>query len=442
MRTRLHDLAESLRASFWFLPVLMTVSAAALAYITLNIDDEFSGTVGGLLYNGGPDGARVLLSTVSASMVTVAATVFSITIVAMTLASQQFGPRMLTNFVRDRGNQATIGTFLAVFLYAVLVQRQVRMSPGRVPNISVSLAMVFAVAAVLVLIYFIHHIATSIQVMSLTRTISRDLHYRATRLFPNLDEFPEARPSDPDLFNPQGKEWHARPGYPGYVQSIDVERLLAIAAKHDLLLRLETRPGKFAVASTPLVTVWRRDGSGEDVGTDLLQDIVRAFRLGSRREHGQDAEFPMAQLTEVAVRALSPSLNDPFTGCACVNHLAAGLCDIAGEEMPPRALADSDGTTRLLMGAPITFHRLVREAYDPIRQSADYHVMVYLRLLEALTEIVLSAATADQYDALHEQADLVRERAGQVVPQQGDRQDVEARYEKFRDVLAAARVPG
>lgn len=439
MRTRLHDAGEYLRASFWFLPALMTLFAAVLAYVSLNVDDEFGGTWGGLLYNGGPDGARVMLSTIAASMVTVAATVFSVTIVAMTLASSQFGPRMLTNFVRDRGNQATIGVLLAVFLYAVLVLRQVRSDVAKVPNLSVSLALLFAVGAVLVLIYFIHHIATSIQVMSLTRSISKDLHDGAGGLFPALDEFPDARPADPDTFRPDGHGTSARAGDPGYVQSVDVEKLLEVAAEEDLLLRLETRPGKFAVASSPLLTVWRAGGG--DVPGELLGRLVKAVKLGSRREHGQDVEFPMAQLTEVAVRALSPAINDPFTGCACVNHLAAGLCDIAGEEMPPDALADATGTTRLLLGAPIRFERLVRQAYDPIRQAADFHVIVYLHLLDGLREIVGCATTAEQYDALLAQADLVRERAGQVVPQQADRLDVEQRYERFRDALATATHP-
>src|SRR5687767_1515596 len=179
MRTRLHHLWETLTTGYWFVPAVMMLAAALAAFLLLYIDRTVIGARVGWLYVGGADGAKTLLSTVAGSVITVAGVVFSITIASLTQAASQFGPRLLRNFMRDRGNQVTLGTFVATFLYCLLVLRAIhgRLEDGVafVPQASVTGAVVLAVASIAVLVYFIHHVSVSLQAPSVVAAIRADL---------------------------------------------------------------------------------------------------------------------------------------------------------------------------------------------------------------------------------------------------------------------------
>jgi uncharacterized membrane protein len=434
---QLARLVDRLRNSFWFLPAVLMLAAAVAAWLALAADGAHDGTWGGVLYNGGPDGARVLLGTIAGSMVTVGTTVFSITMVALTLASSQFGPRMLSNFLRDRGNQFTIGLFVAIFLYCLLVMRGVRNDTGGVPNLAVSLAIVLAVGALMVLVYFIHHIATSIQVMNLLQVLAEDLAA-------GLDSTVPARP-DPTsgAVSPEARPEGDGPGVPvpatlsGYVQYVDYDGLVASATRLGLLVEVGVRPGRFVVAETPVARVWSADGSpaaSADLGT--LSGLVG---LGHQRSVVQDVEFPIRQLVEVGLRALSPGINDPTTATACVNQLSVGLCRVADRPMPPDALADGEGAVRVVQADPLTFDRLVGVSFDQLRQAAADHVVVYLHLLEALTTVAGCTRRADRLAAVRHQGDLVWERASRAVVQPADLQVVRARYDALLLAVGADR---
>ncbi len=430
MRQRLVRLVDQLRGSFWFLPAVLLLAAAVLAWAALAADRAHDGSWGGLLFNGGPEGARVLLGTIAGSMVTVGTTVFSITMVALTLASSQFGPRMLSNFVRDRGNQLTIGLFLAVFLYSLLVLRGVQDRVGGVPNLAVSLAIVLAVTALMVLVYFIHHIATSIQVMNLVQVLANDLRAGLDSTIPDAGEQPpvvETRPEQP------------APGYAvlarssGYVQYVDRSSLVRRAVERDLSVRLLVRPGRFVVEGTPLARAWTREGLAGDA--ESCDDLASLVAVGSRRSVAQDVEFPIRQLVEVGLRALSPGINDPTTASACINQLSVGLCRVADRPMPPDAHPDDDGFARVVQDAPLTWERLVGGAFDQIRQAAGDHVVVHLHLLEALATIAGCTTRHDRVAVVRRQGDLVWERAQQAVAQAADLEVVRERYDAL---LAAA----
>jgi uncharacterized membrane protein len=433
MGNRLARAADLVRGSFWFLPGVLLVASAVLATLVLQADRAHDGTWGGLLYNGGPDGARVLLGTIAGSMVTVGTTVFSITMVALTLASSQFGPRMLSNFLRDRGNQLTIGLFIAVFLYSLLVLRAIPNEPAGVPNLAVSLALLLASAALMVLIYFIHHIATSIQVMNLVQLLADDLRRGLDSTLPPADAAAqtggEARPAV------SGSGYAVAARGSGYVQLVDDEVLMAAATEHDLLVELVVRPGRFAVEGTPVAWVWRV-GGGSPPDARIIEGLAAAVAVGPRRSVVQDVEFPLRQLVEVALRALSPGINDPVTATACLNQLSVALCAVADRPMPPATRADESGTTRLVQVDPVTFPRLVAVAFDQIRQAASGHVVVHLHLLEALTRVAGRTRHPDRIAALRHQGDLVWERAGQVVAQAADLEVVRGRYDALLTATA------
>jgi uncharacterized membrane protein len=189
MKTKLLKLWDSLRATFWLVPTLMAIMAIGLSFAMVALDEAVGNRVlekVGWVWAGGPEGARGLLSTVAGSMITVAGVVFSITIVALSLASSQYGPRLLRNFVRDKGNQIVLGSFIATFVYCLLVLRTVRGDDGAhfVPAIAITLGMVLTLASLGVLIYFIHHVSISIQAATIIGLVSHELNEVIERLFP------------------------------------------------------------------------------------------------------------------------------------------------------------------------------------------------------------------------------------------------------------------
>jgi uncharacterized membrane protein len=433
MGTRISYIVEWLRNSYWFVPAVMLVGAVLLAWVTTSLDEvsepEEMPYLGEVIFSGGTDGAHEVLSTIASSMITVAGVVFSITIVTLQLASSQFGPRMLANFMRDRGNQLTLGTFIASFLYSLLVLRTIRSDdPDSVPHLSVTVALMLAVAGLVVLIYFIHHIATTIQAPNLIDALARELRRATDHLFPDVDEVddarsPEAHPGLPEDFEERSRRVDARGS--GYVQVIDVDRLVRIAHEHDLVMRVETRPGRFLVENSRFVSAYPSQRVGEDVAVAVAGTVV----TGARRTDRHDIEFPIKQIVEIAVRALSTGVNDPFTASTCVDQLGAGLAELAGRALPSPYVVDEEDALRVVVGDPVTWERLVGGAYDQIRQCAESHTPVYVHLLEALTRVVGCVRDGSRLDPLVREAELVVEAAALHIESEADRAVVEQRYE-------------
>lgn len=333
-------LLDRVRSSFWFIPVVMAVGALALAYATISLDAPLTNWLErtwGWTFQGGAEGAGNVLGTVAGSMITIAGVVFSMTLVALSLTSSQLGPRMLRNFMRDTSTQVVLGTFVATFLYCLLVLRTIRRAEEVlfVPHLSVSLGVVLAVVSIGVLIYFIHHVSVSIQANEVVAGVSRELIEGIDRLFP--EDVGQGAPripiEPPDASFLEAFEREARPvaaAGDGYLQFIDTDVLLELAKEEDVVLRLERGPGHYIVADRPLVLVW----PGDQVNDKLTARVRSAFALGNQRTPRQDIEFAVSQLVEIAVRALSPGLNDPFTAIACVDHLGSALSRLAQREMP------------------------------------------------------------------------------------------------------------
>ena len=267
MRTRLINYWESLRANFWFMPTVMVAGAVALSLVTINLDkaagyDNWIATLG-WTFTRGPEGSRAVLSTVAGSMMTITSVTFSITIVALQLASSQFGPRLLRNFMRDRGNQVSLGTFIATFAYCLLILRTVNGTEEQrfVPHISVTVGLMMALTSLGVLIYFIHHAAASIQAEYVIANVGRDLDQAIARLYPEcLGAGPTG--GTPDETSPPGFDRESRPvaaDRSDYLQNIDVDRLMGVAREHDLVIRVPHRPGKFLMAGGDLARVWPGD---------------------------------------------------------------------------------------------------------------------------------------------------------------------------------------
>lgn len=436
--TQAYKYWERIRSSFWFLPSLMIAGVAAAAFASVALDEAMSdGWENGWIYTGSPEGASTILSTIAGSMITTAGVVFSITLVALTLASNQFGPRLLRNFRSDTVTQVVMGSLVSTFLYCLLVLRTVRREDAGdfVPHLSVSLAVLFALTSLGVLIYFIHHIAVSIQADEVIARVAAELSRGIDRIFPEkIGEGGPQRPGgEPGPPLPEGFDLEACPVdalEDGYLQMIDPDSMLRLAVQEDALIRVECRPGHYVVAGRPLVQVWPADRVTEHFKTQVHE----AFILGSYRTPVQDVEFSIDQLVEVAVRALSPGINDPFTAITCIDRIGSALCRLARREMPSPYRLDEQGRLRVVAPS-VTFTAMLDAALNQIRQSARTNAAVTIRVLETIGRISGAALRPDDRASLWRHAEMTARGAHEGLPENEDRRAVKERYQEVQRSL-------
>ncbi len=427
MNTWLRLLWERLHSGLWFVPTVMSVAATLLAVACARLDEiaQTSPMNLGFLYNGTAESARSLLSTVAGSMITVAGVSFSVTMVALSLASSQLGPRLLVNFMRDRGNQVVLGGFIATFLFCLLALGSTPETQAKFVSVSASVALLLTVASLLLLIYFIHHIAASMQADHVIRAVAAEVELCLRGIFPADD----AELEDPGPLGFGDGDLTLTSDSTGYLQGIDEAGLLKVASEYDLRLRVLRRPGHYLTRSVQLVQV----AGQRDIEPALERRILRAFIVGGSRTAEQDPEYGIHQLVEIALRALSPGINDPFTATTCIDHLTGILCEVAAApERPPIRWAD-DGEPRLQLDR-IHFDGLLEAAFNQIRQSATGTASVSIRLLEAFCLIAGATREADRLAAVERQARMVYE-ANVEQPISADRNALDERLETLEEAL-------
>jgi uncharacterized membrane protein len=427
---------EALRTNLWLVPMLEVIAAVALYAGTHAIDRAaFRGslTLPSWLIFGSADAARQILTTLAAAVITVVGIVFSITIVTLTLASTQFGPRMLRNFIRDRGTQFTLGTFVATFVYATLVLISIGPGAGTntfVPHLSMSVAVALVTISMGVLIYFIHHIATSIQLPQVIASIARDLSQAIDAESDPDRSGLEAGPSVSELVTRMEEGGGVVPApASGYLQFIRHETLIGLAAEKGAVIRLHHRPGHFLVDGHPMATVWPAGAAAS-----VSRALRRAHISGPSRTLAQDLAFAVDQLVEIALRALSPAVNDTFTALTCIDWLGDSLCRITMRWRPMNVHRDSHGYVRVIT-ADVSYTRLVERAFEKIRQAGRGMPAVMIRQLEALTKILDHTTQPEQRQLLLDQAAMIYRSSAESIPEPCDLADVRREYD---DVLRAA----
>src|SRR5580693_7661640 len=425
-----HWRREVLRTSLWFVPAIEVAAAIVLFAVTLTADRAaYRGdfTLPGWVISGSADAARQILTTIAAAIITVVGVVFSIILVTLTLASTQFGPRMLRNFIRDRGTQVTLGTFVATFVYAVLVLAAIGTgSHGDfVPHISVTTTLGLMVIDLAVLIYFIHHTAVSIQLPQVIASIASDLA-EAIREQGSGPDRPglETGPAAVELVNrtEAGGAVLLAP-VSGYVQFIKNQNLVRLARKAEAVINLEHRPGHFIVSGHRYATVWPPEAAPL-----VRKALGGAHIIGPQRTLTQDVSFGFDQLVEIAIRALSPAVNDPFTAMTCIDWLGENLCKIVARWHPARVHRDTEGYIRVITAEP-AYDRLVQRSFEKIRQSSLGMPAVMIRALEALARIMTETTGDGQRRVLLEQAAMIDRASERSVPEAADRADIRRRYE-------------
>lgn len=435
--SRLRNLLELIVGTFWFVPSLITIGAIAFSYATVQLDQiagEAWATNVGWLWAGGADGAREVLSTIAGSMITVAGVTFSITIVSLTLAASQYGSRLLRTFMRDTGNQAVLGTLIGTFVYCLLVLRTVRTEePVFIPYLSVNVGLLFAIASLGVLIYFIHHITSSLQAENLVAGLARDLNKLIDRDFPRglgqpEQAFPEALDGGdvPDFERASAVLPAARSGY---IQTVDSGRLLRLAKDRDVVLELRHKPGDFVKQGTILVRLW----PGQKYTRVVGRAIDKAFVIGHHRTPTQDILHLLQQIVEIAIRSLSQGVNNPFTAMTCLDWLSASLTLMAERDPPPRYRYDESGRLRAITNT-VSFADVADTVFTEFRQHGVSNLAVVRRSFQALAVVGERTKRPADRNNLRGHAELLR---GDALAAMDNRRDREAVEEAYQEVLGA-----
>lgn len=433
----LKRLWDKLRTSFWLFPAVIVIGSIAMAVALIAAHSNASTqwlTRWPLLFGASADGARGILSTIAGSMMTIVGVTFSMTLVTLALASGQYTSRILRNFMRDRVTQVVLGIFAGIFVYCLIVLRTIRGGEDGadfVPDLAVSFSVVLATVGIGVLIFFIHHIASSIQASTIVAAVARETLAAVDRLFPERFREEDAGDDDARLTLALSDEsWHAVPAKEsGYIEGLDHAALMLLARKHRSIIRMERGIGGFVVEGTTLVSLTL----DRPLDEDLIASLQAAYSIGRHRTLQQDCAFGIRQLVDMALRALSPSTNDTTTAITCVDYLTAILARLASRQVPS-SYCHEEGELRLIVKGQ-TFASLVSASFDQIRVSATGNVAIMLRMIGALQTIGSMTSSPERLLVLGRQVDAIAELAERTVESSYDRVRFESRLTRVREAL-------
>ncbi|WP_158001946.1 DUF2254 domain-containing protein [Pseudorhizobium pelagicum] len=428
---------EKLRTSFWLVPSLMALAALAIAvaatWADFQLADADPASMPRFIFVSTPDAARDVLSTLLSSMITMTSLVFSITMVVLSLAANQFGPRLIRSFMSNPHTQFVLGTFVMTSVYCLLELGSVGSTTEEKmqPFPSVSLGLLLMLVSVLVLVSFLHFLARSI----VSETLIKRLGTEVADMVAELDDLPEDRNQQTAAALPEDFEREATffgPRADGFVQSIDLDGLKELAEDADVLVAFSFRPGDYVIADGGGIGVC----PGRNCTPELQEHICRMIVVGSRRTSTQDPEFAIRHLVEMAVRALSPGVNDPYTATAVLAQLSAGLAHLMKRALPESVVTGADGGARIVVPSS-TYASVVGAAFNQIRQNAASKPFVILHLIEAILRIADHVRLPEQADVLEEQLDAALD-AGSAIGD-FDRQAINARAEAARTAINRQR---
>lgn len=440
MRVRLSEIWSTLVGGLWFLPGLMVLGSFGLAILTLWLDDRYSyelQTGLGLIYASSVDGGRELLSTIAGSMMTVTGVVFSVTIVTLSLTSNQYGPRLLRNFLNDRGNQVVLGTFLGTFTYCLVILRTLQDSSedATVPEISITVGALLALASLGVLIYFIHHISQAIQASSIFSGVGHELAASINKVFPERLGSAEGEShaesleqAEPDESAPHRKVHASRAGY---VRMVDTRSIMNAAVEHNAIVRLYARPGTYVFENGLLARSWTANAKQEQ----LADSVSTAIIIGNSRTPFQDIDFLVSQLVQSALLALSSGVNNSLVAIEAIDWLGASLARIAERDLPDSNRHDDDGLLRVIVEPP-TFESLLHDSFNSLRESSRGNTLVTLHLLDTILLLVPHCHRQQDLEALRSQATLLQATGTESTPDGYDRGRITAAYNDVVSALA------
>ncbi len=429
---RIRNLWLLLRGQFWIVPVIISIAGLGLAYLLL--------AYGGMLmssrepslwwlYGGDADSAREVLSSVLSGLITMTSLVVSVTFVILTLAANQLGPRLIMIFIADRQIQTMLGLFLGTILYVLTVLRTLgdELGAGQVPHLAVTVGSGLTVVCLFALVFYLHKVARSIVADNVVGKVAADLSHQIRQVLPETDG------SDPGPVPEDGEGWPIALERRGYVQAIDYSALVEIARKHDRVLTIGIRAGHFVLNHGEHITARPRRPFDEAT----LAAVRSAFIVGQERTPAQDIEFGIRQLVEIAVRALSPGINDVFTALAVADRLGAALEEILSRAPQPVLLRDDEGTVRVVADRS-GFDGLLDAAFDQIRQAARPHPAVLIRMADVMAQLAPVLGDAARAGAVLDQLAKLEQTAGGESFASDDQRDVMVRIGNARAIIDRA----
>lgn len=438
MKTRFSQYWQQLRESLWFVPGLLVMVAFGLAYGLVEFDAHTSWSGEKrfpLLFGTGAEGSRGMLTAIAGSMLTVAALTFSLTLATISQVSSQYSPRVLRNFMRDRLNQVVMGYFIAVFAYCLLVLGTIRGTDEQkfVPATAVLAGLVLALGGVAALIAFIHHIAESLQTGTIVQHIFHETLEAIDDLFPGsfgepIDD-PRAAVAAFAYAEEETGWWPVIAGKTGYLQRINTDGLLNWATRHRVVLRIEQPVGAFLNVGTVLFSV-RSDTQRTDPDqADWPDDLTDHVSIGRHRNIEQDVAFGIQQLVDIALKALSPGINDTTTAIMAIDYLGAVGEQLAHRDFPAQIRSDGH-LFRVLVRSP-TFDSYLQLAFDLPRINAKGNHAVLRRLLRALASISDRTCLADRKPVIRRQVALVMEQVDRTLDSAYEKQHVRTLYDEL-----------
>lgn len=436
MRNWLLATWDSVRTSLWAVPALMTVFGAGLAAGMLQVDAGYGAedqVRAWWLNSGSGEDARNLLSTLLTAIIAMASMAFSVTVVALSLAANTYGPRLIRVFQSDRRTHIVLGLFVMTIVYCLIVLRSVHGEApiAEVPHASVTVGTALALLAVLALLAFIQGVARSIAADEVVRRVRRELDATVGQL-PELEQGRDEVSGDPPADLEEAGERIALPRE-GYVQAVDYVRMARWAERHDAILLLDFRAGDFVVDGDRRLLIYPAPSDAETARREIGRFIVS----GNERTPTQDLEFAIRHLVEVALRALSPGINDPFTAKAVIDRLRGALSRLAGRSLPSPQLHDATGQMRILRPV-ISYGRVFDAAFHQIRQAGSSKPAVLIHMLEAITAIAGHTHSAEQRKALMRHTELILQAARRDVAEPADQEDVESAFDRALQAIDAA----
>jgi uncharacterized membrane protein len=411
--------------SLWFVPGIFTVAAGALAILLIRYNDEimagFDADDVWWLFGGSADGAKSVLESISGSIMTVTGVVFSVTIIALQLASSQFTPRVLRQFMADRANQTVLGVFIGTFTYTLLVQRTVRSEAAGeefVPAVAVTGAVILALTSIGFLIFYINHAARSVRASVIIDSATSDALRAVRSLFPEPLDNPYKEQDDAEL--PQDEEpYHVVARKAGFVQAVDRRALRQLAARHGLTIRVETDIGAYLLPGQLTMSVWPGGKPDDEVIDGLCNTLVQ----GPERTPHQDIRHGITELMDIAVKAMSPAMNDPTTAVNAMQRMSEVLLDMAWRERGDEITRDEDGRPLVLFPRP-KLADAVGLGFNQVRHYAAGNPTFSILLLDTLAELAALSPEAARAPFL-DQLEQVAHSARMEIRQDADRQRVE-----------------
>jgi uncharacterized membrane protein len=431
LRTQWHDLQSSL----WFRPAAATVLAVLLA-IGITTFDQLPYFTAPALLRIGVDSARTVLGVIAGAMLSVVGMIFSILMVVLVLASQQFSPRILRNFARDRISQNVLGFFIGTFTYSLLVLARISEHEDRVftPVLSVTLAIVLALTAIGAFIYFIDHISKTIRASYIVADINR----QTEAVLKKLHEIGAKAPAHDDHAQDDDEDAEAEPSWQaaeatvirapraGNIQTVDAGALLNIAKEHGISIKAVHSVGDFVARDGALLVLV----PGQKLSQELLDDLYGAFDIGTERTMFDDVLFGIRQLVDIALKAISPAVNDPTTAISAIDYLTNILMQAARQADVAERYRDEDGRVQLVVPRP-TFTMMLELAFNQIRHYSRSEVTVTLRLLEALAEIAAATSDPERHAAIWRHAAMISRSVARNIHEPVERKAINDRLQEI-----------